>query len=80
MWAHPALSRQKVTPRDFGVVRTSSSNVREREKERVERKVEAGGASVTLSVTLQINGVSSGLLALSALTIEGEGDLALATY
>lgn len=67
MCTHPTHSRQKVTPRIFGVVRTSEGNGREREKERVERKVKVGGASVALLVILQNEtGASSQAVSLQA--------------
>lgn len=83
MWTHPTLSRPKVTPRVFGVVRTSKDNGRDRAKERVEGKVEVGGASVALSVK---PGIPTWLCLfrptgfISADNREGAGDEALATY
>lgn len=89
MWTHSTLSRQKVTPRVFGVVRTSKGNRRKREKEKMCRRVEVGRASVVLSVTLQKKkkngGMENGCVSwppgfIGADNREGAGDVALATY
>lgn len=78
MRTHPPLADRKSRPQFFRVTRTREGNRMEREKERVERKVEVGGASVAPSATRLCLFRPPGFI--GADNREGAGDVALATY